>query len=86
MRQNLHLSYPNAIDKPHISLQKFASPKFAVFTFDTKNISAKCATRRKVHNSKKLRYKNTSNIRWFCCYYVKDSRSNKVAVVLRRKK
>ena len=31
MQQNLHLSYPNAIDKPHISLQKFASPKFAVF-------------------------------------------------------
>ena len=31
MQQNLHLSYPNAIDKPNISLQKFASPKFAVF-------------------------------------------------------
>ena len=31
MQQNLHLSYPNAIHKPNISLQKFASPKFAVF-------------------------------------------------------
>ena len=54
MQQNLHLSYPNAIDKPNISLQKFVLPKFAVFTFDTKNISVQCATRRKVHNSKKL--------------------------------
>ena len=31
MQQNLHLSYPNAIDKPNISLQKCVSPKFAVF-------------------------------------------------------